>query len=264
MCNSIFAVLMCLGYFGRYIARQLVRQDLFLLILKNMYSDSYEKLLNINRFLSSKKFDFFDRNIQCAESLDCNQKETKQIDFFTEDPALDMKSSLQNYIKYDNIQQKPLRDEIKEDFLVIQTQEQSQMQNTIENSVKEQKINEFIFKPENSNSPKQLCNSPLMHFKQKNKQNFKQNSMSQELLTIQSINPLSNKRQNQYLDQQQEQFMQDKKKSQIFESEIKQNQIEQSQIKEHYDQRLKAFRNRQFSTKITKQIFQFKYFMLKS
>ncbi|EAS07585.2 AMP-binding enzyme family protein (macronuclear) [Tetrahymena thermophila SB210] len=256
MCNSIFAVMMCLGFFGRYIAQQLIRQDLFLLILKNMYSESYEKLLNINKFLSQQKIELINRDIECpAESVDCNQKETEQKDIFTNSPVLESKSPLQHYIKYDNIQQKPIRDEVIEDILIIQTQEQ--VQNYTDDSSKLQKSNEYFYNKLNQNSPKQICVSPLMNFKSKDSSN--QNCNSQESQIVQSLNPFSNKTQKKYLIPQKQKVVQEiQKDEQICESEMQQSEVEQSQIKKYYEERIKAFKSKLYSSKITNQLFQFR------
>ncbi|EAR88991.2 AMP-binding enzyme family protein (macronuclear) [Tetrahymena thermophila SB210] len=59
--NSILALLMTLGYFGRAIAQNIIKQEFFLLFLQNMYQDTYEQIMQINQIFQKKDGIYFEK-----------------------------------------------------------------------------------------------------------------------------------------------------------------------------------------------------------
>ncbi|KAL4490952.1 hypothetical protein ABPG72_008688 [Tetrahymena utriculariae] len=48
LCNSTLALLMCIGFFGRQMAQQVIKQELFLFILQNIFKGTFQKILKVN------------------------------------------------------------------------------------------------------------------------------------------------------------------------------------------------------------------------
>ncbi|EAR99364.1 AMP-binding enzyme family protein (macronuclear) [Tetrahymena thermophila SB210] len=55
LCNSTLAVLMCVGFIGRYFSEQLIREDFFIFYLQNMYQQTYQKILKLNKLFQCNK-----------------------------------------------------------------------------------------------------------------------------------------------------------------------------------------------------------------
>ncbi|EAR95345.1 AMP-binding enzyme family protein (macronuclear) [Tetrahymena thermophila SB210] len=51
LCNSTFSFMMILGFFARKIAQKMIIQEMFILILQNIYQETYSKILKINKFV---------------------------------------------------------------------------------------------------------------------------------------------------------------------------------------------------------------------
>ncbi|EAR98970.2 transmembrane protein, putative (macronuclear) [Tetrahymena thermophila SB210] len=54
VCNSILALFMCVGVLGRSISQQLIKQDIFLLILQNIHQGKYLELLKKNKLIAQE------------------------------------------------------------------------------------------------------------------------------------------------------------------------------------------------------------------
>ncbi|EAR88997.1 AMP-binding enzyme family protein (macronuclear) [Tetrahymena thermophila SB210] len=65
--NSILALLMTLGYFGRAFAQNIIKQEFFLLFLQNMYQDTYEQIMQINQIFQKKDGIYFEKRKQKRE-----------------------------------------------------------------------------------------------------------------------------------------------------------------------------------------------------
>ncbi|EAR95346.2 AMP-binding enzyme family protein (macronuclear) [Tetrahymena thermophila SB210] len=52
LCNSTFSFMMILGFFARKITQKLILQEMFILILQNIYQETYSKILKINKFVN--------------------------------------------------------------------------------------------------------------------------------------------------------------------------------------------------------------------
>ncbi|EAR95348.2 AMP-binding enzyme family protein (macronuclear) [Tetrahymena thermophila SB210] len=51
LCNSTFSFMMILGFFARKITQKMILQEMFILILQNIYQETYSKILKINKFV---------------------------------------------------------------------------------------------------------------------------------------------------------------------------------------------------------------------
>ncbi|EAR87495.2 AMP-binding enzyme family protein (macronuclear) [Tetrahymena thermophila SB210] len=74
--NTIFAISMTLGYLGRHLAQELIKQDFFLLFLQNFYQNSYESILRINNLFQNQEVIFFDKKMKKSEDIE--EKNTNQ------------------------------------------------------------------------------------------------------------------------------------------------------------------------------------------
>ncbi|EAR95344.2 transmembrane protein, putative (macronuclear) [Tetrahymena thermophila SB210] len=52
LCNSTFSFMMILGFFARKITQNMILQEMFILILQNIYQETYSKILKINKFVN--------------------------------------------------------------------------------------------------------------------------------------------------------------------------------------------------------------------
>ncbi|EAS04400.2 AMP-binding enzyme family protein (macronuclear) [Tetrahymena thermophila SB210] len=114
-CNSTLTLLMCLGILGRYFAQRLVRQDIFVLALKNIFQDSYSQVLGYeNRLLDEQQFlkkSYFDVKDNEKEE-DIEEREVTQSVFI---PSFKTKRCESILSQISKLQDK-MKDEIKEDF----------------------------------------------------------------------------------------------------------------------------------------------------
>ncbi|EAR96478.2 transmembrane protein, putative (macronuclear) [Tetrahymena thermophila SB210] len=135
LCNSTLNLLMCLGFLGRYVANKFIKQDLFVVILKNYYKGNFERILN-----NSKKHESYYNNPTsklesiAAQKDNTNSEEKKNsilIPSFQVHSGQSVLSSLTNPY-YDITQQN--NDQIKEvndqNQFKIKKQPQKEKQNS--------------------------------------------------------------------------------------------------------------------------------------
>ncbi|EAR87496.2 AMP-binding enzyme family protein (macronuclear) [Tetrahymena thermophila SB210] len=91
--NTIFAIFMTLGYLGRHLAQELIRQDFFLLFLQNFYQNSYESILRINNLFQNQEVIFFDKKMKKSEDIE--EKNTNQDQDYVSVPTILTKSKEQ-------------------------------------------------------------------------------------------------------------------------------------------------------------------------
>ncbi|EAS05360.2 transmembrane protein, putative (macronuclear) [Tetrahymena thermophila SB210] len=132
LCNSTLALLMCLGFFGRQMAQQIIKQELFMLTLQNIYKGTFQKILKVNNL------QVYDDIIQLEGLSESYQTQTQNSDehqgqIFV--PSIIAKQqqlilSSNTRIKYDDKQQ----DEVKESIISeIYSTEQSPKSKIITN-----------------------------------------------------------------------------------------------------------------------------------
>ncbi|EAR89282.2 AMP-binding enzyme family protein (macronuclear) [Tetrahymena thermophila SB210] len=79
-CNTVITVLMCIGIIGRYISQTLLEQDIFMLILQNIFSNNYLKILKTNNICVQEEDPLIDQLIQMKKNkLDEEIENTESI-----------------------------------------------------------------------------------------------------------------------------------------------------------------------------------------
>ncbi|EAR87204.2 AMP-binding enzyme family protein (macronuclear) [Tetrahymena thermophila SB210] len=76
-CNSTLALLVCIGILGRKIAESFMRQDIFLLLLQNMFHGTYESILKKNHFIEEQE-NFDNQNLIQKNEIKEDQKEANE------------------------------------------------------------------------------------------------------------------------------------------------------------------------------------------
>ncbi|KAL4462388.1 hypothetical protein ABPG72_009215 [Tetrahymena utriculariae] len=71
-CNSAIALMMYLGFLGRQMAQRLIKQELFILILKSFYQETYQKILRLNNIQQFK--DIYPKNNTFMQNKNKNEK----------------------------------------------------------------------------------------------------------------------------------------------------------------------------------------------
>ncbi|EAR92714.1 AMP-binding enzyme family protein (macronuclear) [Tetrahymena thermophila SB210] len=93
-CNSTLAFLMCLGFLGRKFALKLMREEIFLLLLQNVFHGTYEKILKKNKLIDESNCKSFQNIIQ-QNQIKSEQKEEdllKESNYSIFIPSFDTKS----------------------------------------------------------------------------------------------------------------------------------------------------------------------------
>ncbi|EAR89278.2 AMP-binding enzyme family protein (macronuclear) [Tetrahymena thermophila SB210] len=68
-CNTVITALMCIGIIGRYISQKLLEQDIFMLILQNIFSNNYQKVLKTNNICSKEEDPLIDQLVQTKKNM---------------------------------------------------------------------------------------------------------------------------------------------------------------------------------------------------
>ncbi|EAS07744.4 transmembrane protein, putative (macronuclear) [Tetrahymena thermophila SB210] len=63
LCNSTISLLMCLGFLGRQMAQKLIRQELFLYNLQNLYLGTYDQILKMHKFTQPSNYTKINKNL---------------------------------------------------------------------------------------------------------------------------------------------------------------------------------------------------------
>ncbi|EAR82436.1 AMP-binding enzyme family protein (macronuclear) [Tetrahymena thermophila SB210] len=95
LCNSTFALLMCLGFIGRYLAQQLIRQELFIITLQNQFQGTYHKILKQNNILLNKKIDLNEKDQDCNQG-NAEEKYVTDMVFIPSIPTKPCENVLKN------------------------------------------------------------------------------------------------------------------------------------------------------------------------
>ncbi|EAR96479.2 transmembrane protein, putative (macronuclear) [Tetrahymena thermophila SB210] len=144
LCNSAISLLMCLGFFGRFMANKLIKQNLFVTILQNYYQGTLEQMLQNNQlkqpFMHSDQLDDF------TEQKDLNYSEDNKSP--VQVPCLNVNSRQLVFSSSINQQTELLQqnnDEIKENnHLTFQIHEKYQQSDLLQNQKFEQKALQLI------------------------------------------------------------------------------------------------------------------------
>ncbi|EDK31972.2 transmembrane protein, putative (macronuclear) [Tetrahymena thermophila SB210] len=123
-CNTVITVLMCIGIIGRYISQTLLEQDIFMLILQNIFSNNYQKVLKtnnicfqeedslINQLIQMKK-NKLNEEIENTESIAVptfNAKLKESIDMHQSSPC--SSQLYQNYQQQDEVKEQQLENQL--------------------------------------------------------------------------------------------------------------------------------------------------------
>ncbi|EWS75166.1 AMP-binding enzyme family protein (macronuclear) [Tetrahymena thermophila SB210] len=79
-CNSTLALLMCLGFLGRNFAQRLMRQEIFLLMLQNMFLGTYQNILKESKILDKKDDNYFKNQMKFDQNRIEEREEDLQVD----------------------------------------------------------------------------------------------------------------------------------------------------------------------------------------
>ncbi|EAR92788.2 AMP-binding enzyme family protein (macronuclear) [Tetrahymena thermophila SB210] len=92
-CNSTLALLMCLGFLGRNFAQKLMRQEIFLLMLQNMFLGTYQNILKESKILDKKDDDYFKNQMKFDQNRIEEREEDLKVDSVQEIivPSFDIK-----------------------------------------------------------------------------------------------------------------------------------------------------------------------------
>ncbi|EAR95342.1 AMP-binding enzyme family protein (macronuclear) [Tetrahymena thermophila SB210] len=77
LCNSAFSFMMILGFFARKITQNMILQEMFILILQNIYQETYSKILKLNKLVN---LDARLKQIQTAKKVEQTQKKEENDD----------------------------------------------------------------------------------------------------------------------------------------------------------------------------------------
>ncbi|EAS04398.2 transmembrane protein, putative (macronuclear) [Tetrahymena thermophila SB210] len=111
-CNSTLTLLMCLGIIGKYFAQRLIKQDLFVLVLKNIFLDNYSQVLcQENNLPNLKRY----QDSQCLQQEQNFQKEDLDEQTINESVSIPTLKTKEANIILSQINNN-IKDEVKEDF----------------------------------------------------------------------------------------------------------------------------------------------------
>ncbi|KAL4464859.1 hypothetical protein ABPG74_011420 [Tetrahymena malaccensis] len=74
LCNSTFSFMMILGFFARKISHKMILQEMFILILQNIYQETYSRIIKLNKFV------YFNLDLKLQENLSQKVEETQKKD----------------------------------------------------------------------------------------------------------------------------------------------------------------------------------------
>ncbi|EAR89281.3 AMP-binding enzyme family protein (macronuclear) [Tetrahymena thermophila SB210] len=215
-CNTVITVLMCFGIIGRYISQKLLEQDIFMLILQNIFSNNYQKILKTNNICNQEENPLIDQLVQMKNNMlkeVVENTESIAIPTFNAKlkESIDMQqSSLCSNKLYQNYQQ---NDEVKEQQSVQNSSHSenlktSEIQLTSMNSnyTENDGLENFTYGEkkllfQNSLTSQKFRNSQkLTRIPPKNSQqiNFKSNSCQQNNINQQNLKSISVEKDNQY------------------------------------------------------------------
>ncbi|KAL4489983.1 hypothetical protein ABPG72_009282 [Tetrahymena utriculariae] len=132
LCNSTLAVLLGLGFFGRYLTQKIIKQELFLLILQNMYKGTFQKILKVNNL------QVYQDIIQLEGLSQSFEKQTYQSEEYQEQICVPSFTAKQQQFTLNSqkriIYNDKLQDEIKENIISETNNESSPKSENIKNS----------------------------------------------------------------------------------------------------------------------------------
>ncbi|EAR89283.2 AMP-binding enzyme family protein (macronuclear) [Tetrahymena thermophila SB210] len=258
--NTVITALMCFGIIGRYISQKILEQDIFMLILQNIFSNNYQTILKTNNICNQEENPLIDQLIQMKkEMLKEEVENTKSIVVPTFNTKLKESINMQQNSTfsseiYQNYQQ---QDEVKEQQLENQlVQNNSHSENLKKSETQLISLNDGLEKFSFGEKKLLFYNSPTS-YKLRNPQKLTVNSPNNSSQINQTNNLTLNSFQENIVNQQ----------NLIQISVDKENKDNEGKLKlkfkekiEHYSKKLIQLKDNILQRKAQKSIFNFRYY----